>query len=208
MSCDQWWSGRCIKTLFSANFLTFERYVTKLRGTFVLFPISTHPTPHVSISFFNPCYHLIVSHHNITSCYQPILSTNVTVSLQAIVPCIPMLSVSFHVIILVITPSYHYHPFPMWSSHVIISYNILRLSSQVIPQVIIFFIRCYHPKLYFPYNLFIIPFCHSKLFPHFIIPYYSACYHHMLPYHVIIPCYPPPTLLSFCLKFKDSNSIV
>jgi hypothetical protein len=41
---DQRCSGHWIKTLLSFIFVTFERYVISLRGTFVLFPISAHPT--------------------------------------------------------------------------------------------------------------------------------------------------------------------
>jgi hypothetical protein len=33
---------------FSFIFITMERYVTNLRGTFVLVPISTHPTAHTA----------------------------------------------------------------------------------------------------------------------------------------------------------------
>jgi hypothetical protein len=41
---DQKWSGHWVKTLFSFIFVTSERYVTNLRGTFVPVPKSTHPT--------------------------------------------------------------------------------------------------------------------------------------------------------------------
>jgi hypothetical protein len=41
---DQRWSGHWVKTLFPFIFVTCERYVTNLRGTFVPVPISTHPT--------------------------------------------------------------------------------------------------------------------------------------------------------------------
>jgi hypothetical protein len=41
---EQRWSGHWVKPLFSFIFVTFERYVTNLRGTFVPVPISTHPT--------------------------------------------------------------------------------------------------------------------------------------------------------------------
>jgi hypothetical protein len=34
------------KHFFRSIFLTFERYLTNLRGTFVLVPISTHPIVH------------------------------------------------------------------------------------------------------------------------------------------------------------------
>jgi hypothetical protein len=40
---DERWSGHWGKKLFSSVFVTFERYVTNLRGTLVLVPISTHP---------------------------------------------------------------------------------------------------------------------------------------------------------------------
>jgi hypothetical protein len=42
------------KYFFSFIFVTFEKYVTNLRGTFVPVPISTHPTIHVLINTVKP----------------------------------------------------------------------------------------------------------------------------------------------------------